>query len=221
MYFWESGNHVSLFWRLILGDAENNQAACWPRSKGVGETRMASLPAVFLSYRCMYFSKSGNHISLVLKTIKQHAGQDQKVWEKPEWPAASLSLALTQLGARWESLVSDIGMAGPSSFRYQDGLHPSWRYQNSFRSKGVGWMTGKCFWPWLISFVGLFSTVYFQMCPQRVFTQILGWLANPFELFWIKISLMDDRKVLLTLGTGTVARAQNHSDFLLKEWNVT
>ena len=66
-----------------------------------------------------------------------------------------------------------------------------------------------------------FLTVYFQMSPQRVFTQILGWLANPFELFWIKISLMDDRKVLLTLGTGTVARAQNHSDFLLKEWNVT
>ena len=31
-------------------------------------------------------------------------------WEKPEWPAAFLSLA--QLEARWESLVSDIGMAG-------------------------------------------------------------------------------------------------------------
>ena len=60
----------------------------------------------------------------MLKIIKQRAGQDQKVWEKPEWPAASLSLALTQLGARWESLVSDIGMAGPSSFRYWDGCPP-------------------------------------------------------------------------------------------------
>ena len=60
---------------------------------------------------------------------------DQKVWEKPEWPEASLSLAVTRLGARWESLVSDIG----------DGHGwPSWRrccYQIRFGSKAGldGW----------------------------------------------------------------------------------
>ena len=64
------------------------------------------------------------NIIIIGDARNNRAGLDQKVWEKPEWPAAFLSLALTQLEARWESLVSDIGMAGPP--------------KNNFGSKGVG-----------------------------------------------------------------------------------
>ena len=53
-----------------------------------------------------------NRIEVMHQTIEP-AEIKRLRWEKPEWPAAFLSLALTQLEARWESLVSDIVMAGP------------------------------------------------------------------------------------------------------------
>ena len=57
-------------------------------------------------------SLHNNRIGVMPETIEP-AEIKRLRWEKPEWPAAFLSLALTQLEARWESLVSDIGMAGP------------------------------------------------------------------------------------------------------------
>ena len=129
-------------------------------------------------------------------------------WEKPEWPAAFLSLALTQLEARWESLVSDIGMAGVAHLL---ALPKQIRIKRS-------WMDDKKVLLTLTDFICLaflhcaLSNVSSKRWESHV--SDIGMAGPSKQIRPKRRSWIDDTKVLLTLGTGRDAGVGNHSDFL-------
>ena len=121
-------------------------------------------------------------------------------WEKPEWPAAFLSLALTQLEARWESLVSDIGMAGVAhllALPKQIRIKWSWMDDKkvlltltdficlAFLHCALSNVSSKR-WESLVSDIGMASVAHLLALPNQIWIKRRSWI--------------DETKVLLTLA---------------------